>query len=276
MLTHRLYFLASIFWALLLGPLVAMAVVAFSAGLGWLYVFGDNSWPEASSKVIFLLGLASGLLVAAAVIWTGYKVGRQKIGAANPAFERRRAIALLALPLFLAVLTGLYFWNEARNFREAMKIAVLREALFAELVSEIHKIVEVSIELDADEILRARVRTSGTREGEYQLSWKVSDTGFSRALLNGDESLSLRAGVNEANISFSLEQLRLQYRVTVLRGIGGALVDEPFRFEVVQKPVLTLREQAMLPPGERVRLSVGESPLKSARSTTFPVQFFIP
>jgi hypothetical protein len=61
----------------------------------------------------------------------------------------------------------------------------------------------------------------------------------------------------------------------VLHGKGGVLVDEPFRLDVSIGPLFSYAERQELPPGERRRLERGESPLNSARNTSFAGRFII-
>src|SRR5882672_4161184 len=94
---RRLYLIARVFWALLLGAAAALAVVGVGAGIAWLFLFGDEPWPAAVEWILPLLGLAAGLIVALAVVRLGsrYASGREAAAAADPARERRKAWALL-------------------------------------------------------------------------------------------------------------------------------------------------------------------------------------
>ena len=75
-------------------------------------------------------------------------------------------MTLLIAPICVMVLAATAIWINARNYREAINAATMREAAFANLVSANQKIVGVTISSDAEGIIRAVVRISGEREGD--------------------------------------------------------------------------------------------------------------
>ena len=272
-----LYVLASLLWALVIAPLACLAIVGISAGIAWLYLFGDNQWPNATGWVILLLGVAGALLLTIAVIWTGYRLGMQREASPrmNRKLEQRRAMTLLIAPICVMVLAATAIWINARNYREAINAATMREAAFANLVSANQKIVGVTITSDAQGIIRAVVRISGEREGDYRINWRVITSSFSRSVMTGDRMLKLRQGDDEVAITFSPDELQRQYQAVVLGGRGGALIDEDFHFEVFLYPQLPLHENLALPPGEQRRLGTGDSPLRSRGTASFHRRFTI-
>ena len=272
-----LYVIASLLWALVLAPLACLTIVGISAGIAWLYLFGDNQWPDATGWVIPLLGVAGALLLAIAVIWIGYRLGMQReaLPRMNQKLEQRRAMTLLVAPICAMVLVATAISINAHNYREAMNAATTREAAFANLVGANQKIVGVTITSDAQGIIRAVVRISGEREGDYRINWRVITSSFSRSVMLGDGMLKLRQGDDEVAIAFSPDELQRQYQSVVLGGRGGALIDEDFHFDVVLYPQLPLHENLAFPPGEQRRLETGESPLRLRGTASFHSRFTI-
>ncbi len=100
-----LYGLVGLVWGVLLGGLAAWTVMAMAAGVSWLYLFGDDPWPEAVGWLIPLIGLLAFLGVLAVGVAFGLRAGR-RAERGEPAEARRRrvqGIGLLALGLLLAV-----------------------------------------------------------------------------------------------------------------------------------------------------------------------------
>ena len=272
-----LYVIASLLWALVIGPLACLATVGISAGIAWLYLFGDNQWPNATEWVISLLGIAVGFVIAIAVILIGYRRGIQREASPrmNQKLEQRRAMTLLIAPIFVMLLVATAIWINARNNREAMNAATMREAAFANLVNANQKIVGVTLTSDAKGIIRAVIRISGEREGDYRMNWRVIPSSYATAVMTDNRILKLRRGDDEAEINLSLDELQRQYQSVVLGGRGGALIDEDFHFEVFLYPQLPFDKNLALPPGEKRRLETGESPLRSRGTARFPMRFTI-
>ena len=91
-------------------------------------------------------------------------------------------MTLLIAPICVMVLAATAIWINARNYREAINAATMREAAFANLVSANQKIVGVTMS-DAEGIIRAVVRISGEREGDYRINWRVITSSFSRSVM---------------------------------------------------------------------------------------------
>ncbi len=275
MTLRRLYLLAGILWALVLAPMVLLAIVGVGAGVAWLYLFGDNPWPEAAEQALIVLGLAGALATGVAAFWLGYHRGR-KHHAASSTDEWRRAVVLSAAPVVLALLVGSALWLRARDYEEAMTAAVTREAAFADFVGANKKLAGLTLGPDTQDTIRASARVSGPRPGAYRLMWRVIPSSSRTAILEGSRTLRLGDADEEVFVAFTLDELRSRYQAVVLGGRGGALIEEPFVLEVVLDPILTEEEIVALPPGEPSRLETPDSPLQSRRSAGFPVRFLIP
>lgn len=274
---RRQYLIVGIAWAVLLGPLMAFVLFGFAAGASWLWLFGDDPWPQATRWVLPLIGLVGGVLAALACIVVADSYGRRR-EALPPATlhgERRRVLLLIATPVVLAAFVGAKAWWEGREYSEAMALATQREAGFAALVGARHKIAGLTVDGSAEGTFRAKARLAGERQGDYRLSWRVVDTAFGAALAVGERIIRLQPGGRAVEIAFTLDELARSYKAKVLDGAGGVLVDESFQLEVWLVPVLSEGERQELPPVERYRLATGDTSLRAEMSTEFPVRFVL-
>lgn len=79
-----LYGLAGLAWGLVLGPMFGLWVGAVVAGVSWLFLFGDNPWPESTGWIIPVIASAAALALATAFTVTGYAYGRSRKRASEP------------------------------------------------------------------------------------------------------------------------------------------------------------------------------------------------
>jgi hypothetical protein len=275
-LRHQ-YLIVGVAWATLLGPIACLVLFAFAAGVSWLWLFGDNPWPETTQWVLPLIGAIGGLVVAGSCIAVAYSYGRSREVSplANSGRERQKIAVLLITPLLIATLLGIKAWKEKQAYTDTMAIATQREAAFAGLVAACHKINDISITQGTDGVFHAIVRLTGKREGTYRLSWQVTDTRYAGQLASGSQVTRLQSGSREVAIAFTLIELARRYEAKILKGHGGVLVEQHFELTTALEPVLSEAERAALPPGEWRRLDAGESPLRSHKSADFPVRFVI-
>lgn len=275
-LRHQ-YLVVGALWALILGLCACLLLVGFSAGVSWLWIFGDDPWPEATRWVLPLIGVIGGILVALTcmVVAKSYGRKREALPRTTSRGDQRKVFALLITPLVLLLLVGLYGWTKSREYAEAVKAAAQREAVFAAIVGARHRVAGIAVDQGADHRFRAEVQLAGDREGDYRLSWRVVGTSFGAEVAAGDRQVWLQPGERRIGISFTLDELARSYRVRVLNSRGGVLVEEPFRLDVTLDPVLSETERGELPLGEQRRLDTGESPLRSQKSTRFPVRFIV-
>jgi len=103
-----LYVLLFALPALLVAGLLALFAFAATAGLLWLFVFGDAAWPAAAGTLLTAVFAVAGLLLWVMLLAAAYAFGRRQEAA--PAFDRRHAgIAAAATALLVAVGIG-YQW----------------------------------------------------------------------------------------------------------------------------------------------------------------------
>ena len=99
---RALYALNGVVWGLLVGLGLGVELFALLAGFSWIYLFGDDAWPDLAAWYLTaapLIGALAGLGVCVAL---GYSYGRRREAADEPEAARR----LGRLVLF----TGLVAW----------------------------------------------------------------------------------------------------------------------------------------------------------------------
>lgn len=277
MILRSQYLIAGVAWALLLGPLAAYSLFGFAAGVSWLWLFGYDPWPPATQWVLPLIALIGGLLAAAGCIIGALLYGQRRalLTLSDPQRERRRVMLLTAVPLLLIAVIGAKLCWEGEQYSKALALAQKREAAFATLVGAVPKISALKIDRGDDGAFHVIATLAGRREGDYRLTWQVSDTNFRAVLAKDERVIHLQAGTRRIALGFTLGQLARSYKYKVLNGGGGVLVEEPFALTVSLLPVLGESRRQALPPGEQRRLESGETPLRAEKTAEFPVRFVI-
>jgi hypothetical protein len=274
---RQLYLLAGILWALLLAPIVVLVSIGAGAGIAWIFLFGDNPWPHSVGVFLIAIAAVTSLSVAIASISIGNATGKAQAASAtgtSPAMVRH-ARTLCIAPVIIAVVAGSALWLRDRANETAVTENAARDADFVDLVKQTKKILALEIVSDSQGEVRAAARISGLREADYELKWTVLPSSSELAIVQGERVIRLLDGDEEFPLSFPIDLLKSQYRTIVLRGRGGALVDEQFRLEVALRPIFSTAERRRLPPGEERRLNTRDSPLESRRSVDFGVRFTI-
>ncbi len=274
-----LYGLVGLVWGVLLGGLAAWAVMATAAGVSWLYLFGDDPWPEAAGWLIPLIGLLAFLGVLAVGVVFGLRAGR-RAERGEPAEARRRrvqGIRLLALGLLLAVaLAGAVGARIAGQ--EAERALLDRQAAaFEALRAERQVLSAVTVARAArDMSYDMTVETKGVRGGPYRLAWSVRSTGYRATLAEGAADLALAPGDNRTRLALDAWEIVERYHKIALdyRDVDVE-VAESFRLEIALIPVLGADDLARLPPHEAHNLSLGQSALIDAKSVDVPAHFRI-
>ena len=271
------YFTAGIAWALLLGPLAAYALFGFSAGVSWLWLFGDDSWPSATQWVLPLIALLGGLLAAVGCVIAALLYGRRRaLSAFSDQQSDWRSVTLLTvIPLLLIVLIGARLWWEGEKYSEEMALAQKHEAAFTAFIGNVYKISALRIDRGDDGEFRAVATISGVKEGDYELTWQVADTNFWAMLAKNGRVTHLQTGAHRVTFRFTLGELARSYKEKVLKAPGGVLDEEPFALTVSLLPVLDESQRQALPPDERRRFESGDTSLRSQKTVEFPVRFVI-
>ncbi len=270
-----LYTLIGAAWGLLFGILVGAVVTAWAAGIGWLYMFGDDRWPANAGMIMISAGVVAGLATLLACLWVGWRRGVKFSHAAPAEMARARRRGMWLLGLWLATAGGLvlalYLGDAAR--KGDRQVAELRVAGFAQLVTANHHIARAGFSGWRQESGRARLTLAGNRTGAYELAWSVSDQAYGEILDRGTMELSLTPGSHGVEIELHLDRLREAYRTQVLHGGGGVLVEEAFMLSVQLTPLLGPTVSQGIPANELQNLSLGVSPLITTHAVEIPVRF---
>ncbi len=274
-----LYGLVGLVWGLLLGGLAAWAVMAMAAGVSWLYLFGDDPWPEAVGRAIPLAGLAAFLGALALCTALGLRSGR-RAEQGEPAGARRlrvQGIGLLALGLLLAVALAGAAGARIAGQRGEHALLERQTAAFEALRAERQVLTAVAVARAARAMsYDMTVETKGARGGPYRLAWSVRSTVYGATLDEGEAQLALASGDNRARLVLDAWQMVERYHEIALdyRDVDVE-VAESFRLEIALSPVLGADDLARLPAHEAHNLSLGQSALIDAKSVDFPARFRI-
>jgi len=275
--TRTIWTLAGAAWGLLVGLVTALQTAGFLAGVGWLFIFGDDRWPEAANWVLLGLTSIAGLVPVVLLAWLGRRLGiafehesRQRLRTRRRGwFVFALAVGGLALGVGMAAAGAL-----TERARRADREAADRQ--YARLVEATHRITDVELTAGTPPAVDVLVAVEGVRVGEYLADWRLRDAVYDSTLATGSRTLALEEGAVEFAIAIDTAGVRSAYRRSVLDGAGGAVVHEDFELRVTLRPLLTAVEASRL-PDERVRnLELGESGLISTRTAPFPVRFELP
>ncbi|HZQ72620.1 MAG TPA: hypothetical protein VFB08_06865 [Burkholderiales bacterium] len=109
---RALYVLVFAAPALLASLAVAAIVLVFAVAIFWLFIFGDNTWPDYAGVLLGVLSAGAGLAVFGALLYHAYAAGERQ--EARPALDRRHLAGALAATLVLLALPALYAWHISR------------------------------------------------------------------------------------------------------------------------------------------------------------------
>jgi hypothetical protein len=276
----RLYLVVGFLCAILLGAGAGLLAAAVAAGVAWIYLFGDSTWPEWTNWAIPGVGIVIGLLTfTGSMIVTRMVASRYDRGAGDRADEKRGGvIAWLLLLLGLAV-AGTIAWQQVGRHAEieaAREQSAAAARHFPVLLSETHRIVEIAVDWPGGgQDGRAVVTLDGVREGDYRLDWQVRDKAYDKALLMSEQTLRLTAGTHVMEFALPAQRVVDGYRALLSRQDANVMVDEPFVFEAELAPIPTEHETSRMPANEVHNLANGRSSLIQRSRAEFAVRFFL-
>ena len=76
-----LHVLTGVVWGMVIGAPAAVFTVAAAAGFSWLYLFGDEPWPDSIDWVLPLLGLGAFLAVLLGCVVLSLQAGQRTAAA---------------------------------------------------------------------------------------------------------------------------------------------------------------------------------------------------
>jgi hypothetical protein len=274
-LRHR-YLLVGIAWALLLAPVVTFAFTSFMLGAFWLYVFGDNPFPQWLDGFILITGSIVFLLTATTSIHLSRKYGRLRESSAlgDAPEEHRRALFLGLLPVVLLALTALVVWQRAGDTAAGSAQLDNQIAEFNQLKADRHVLQELSVTDSNKEHFQIHLSTSGRLPRTYSLQWQVNAQPYGEVLSNERFVALTNDTPQQLSFEFTLAELAQSYRDQFLTA-GNVVVDEAFTLSVTLIPVVDDKEIQAWPEFERFQWEQGKSALASTLTTIIHVSFRI-
>ena len=262
-----------------LGVLAAYGVVIFGAGVSWLFIFGDDTWPAYTAWVIPGVGVLGGVIVWSAATLVAARYGRRFENAAPEVVTRQRRFAYLLLAagvLFDVMLAGAVVAN-VRQQDEAREADRAQRAWFAEFLAGRQNIDAIDVRRqDGQGNIAVTLRTSGTNPGDHRLEWLVRDTLYKKILAEGEATLSLTGGLRDTALPLDAMALAAAYHRLALGGAeANVMVDEDFVFEARLVPLLDADARDRMPRHERKNLDNGYSELIVTADAPLPIRFIL-
>jgi hypothetical protein len=273
----RLYTLAGLAWGLFLGALAAWQVAGFAAGVAWLFLFGDDTWPDEAAWVLPLIGLGAGAAVLALCVAVGHRIGRRAEQAGPTPADRRTARALLAAAVVLIAAGAAGLGYSAHEDDRARADRAAQADAFERRFAERQRIETITVELSADGgALTLRVATRGAHAGPHRIAWAVRSRTYGATLAKGEETAALQAGANDVRIAVDPGEIMRGYHGVALdAGPVDVEVAETFSLDLALRPELSEAEIADLPTHEATNLARGLSDLIDRRSAELRAEFRI-
>ncbi len=279
MTSRGLHVSTGVVWGLLLGTLAAAFAVAAGAGFSWLYLFGDEPWPESVAWLLPAFGLGVFAMVLLACVMLGLRAARQTAAAAPEEAARRHSGArrLLTVGVLLALLLAGAAAARLAGQDDARESAADRAAGFAALQSGRQRLTAVSVSRAPRPMsYDLEFRTQGPRGGAYRLAWALRSSRYREALAGGAAEVALEPGDNRASLPIDARAIIERYHELALGGRDVEVeVAERFRLEATLTPVLDETARARLPPHEAQNLALGQSALTDRATADLDMQFRI-
>jgi hypothetical protein len=267
--------LAAVVWGVLVAAAVFIQVFGLVAGVSWLYLFGDDPWPDSASWYLTAIPLAAGVVAFLASVVVGYLQGRMWETSRRPHRARQRAYAMLfaGLGLWLAVGSAARLYHDRQE--SARQASAAQEAAFLRLSADGRTIVSVE-PVAEDGVYRVRVETAGAREGLYQLLWRLEDTLYRTTLVEGDGQVTLDETRPGFELTFDRRAIVESYHESILKSAAAdVLVEQDFTLVLILEPVLRPEELAAIPAREVENLRRGVSHLRHQTRAQIPVRFLL-
>lgn len=93
----------------MLAFLAAVVGGAVGAGVLWVFVFGDDTWPQAANTALMGLAAAIFVVVFSTLLWLGYAFGKRQ--EASGGVRRGHVVAAALVSIGLPVLVLLHQWS---------------------------------------------------------------------------------------------------------------------------------------------------------------------
>jgi len=257
---------------LIVGTIAGIFVIGTSAGLLWLFVFGDNPWPSAAPAGLLAFGGATALGLMAAGGLVGGSYGKQ-VERTSPHLAAARARLALAVVVCASLLSIASFVYVARP----------RQGTPAEIgMKRVDRLVEQGQHFSSVEAgltddrsgWRLRVVTTGKQGGKYLL--RISLLGSGRELLSRNHAVTLQPGENETIRVLTGDEVVAAFSGRVFaRGAVNVSIDESDELRASLQPDLNQRELELIGKDEAQNLRLGASRLIEQRSVPIQIGFTV-
>ncbi len=185
-------------WGALVGGFLALWAVAAAAGVFWLWLYGDDPWPESAST--WILGIGLGVWIVC--IWAGWNIGkaRGEIADEKAGYSlkgARRAASRALLLAILALIGAGFFFVDLRDASQTKRAASEeKERAYQHLLQTRHTFRAVTASHDtAANALRLTIGTAGQRSGPHRLTVHVTSSRLGEDGWERVEVVSLGAGL---------------------------------------------------------------------------------
>jgi hypothetical protein len=92
-----------------LAGIITLVVFGASVGFLWLFVFGDNPWPDSTETLLTALILVTFLVLWLGIIFVGYQTGRRL--ESDPALNRNHALLSAGITLLFILFIVFQQWS---------------------------------------------------------------------------------------------------------------------------------------------------------------------
>jgi hypothetical protein len=254
--------------------------VGAAAGVFWLWLYGDDPWPESAS--IWILGI--GLAVWSVCIWAGWDLGkaRGEIADEKAGYSlkvARRAATRALLLAILALIGAGYFFVDLRAAGQAQRaVSEEKERAYQHLLQTRHTFRAVTASHDtAADALHLTIGTAGQRSGQHRLTVHVTSSRLGEDGWERTEVVSLGTGLQTLTRQVPLAGIKVLVGKSLFReGETRADADISLRVRSRLVPVVSEALADSLPTRVLRNIDLQSSNLIDEVNTTVTVSFSFP
>lgn len=103
------YLLLFLLTSAMIAFLAAFVIAAAGAGILWIFVYGDNSWPESANTALMVLVATASVLTFATLVALSYSFGKDQ--ETRGGLRRSHMVSSLGVSIGLPLLVLLHQWQ---------------------------------------------------------------------------------------------------------------------------------------------------------------------
>jgi len=233
-----IYILIYAIYGFLAGMILSLVFVAVTAGIFWLFIFGDNPWPAWSQTAMLIVFYTTLVATIAGGIFFGVKRTRElKDQEVDQAFKKRVfkdiVIAYVVLMLFVGFVSlQTYIVGKKRNFD------FLKGKEYQTLVSSLRGINALNIYQAENHGLGIAIEIKGDSPGTYQLNLDLVASGYIKEkLIEKSESVQLKFSNQTYHFIFPFQEIASRYR----RALTKVILSFDKRFSIDEHILIAAR-----------------------------------